>query len=141
MKITEILKNTSYDASLFSEEAVLFVEQGIFEKTVRDLNTLDYSRWNEVTKQEEWNDTYNEGFKKLKKLQPKGSSDYSLFTFDLVMANPPFAGDIKENRGVIEVLYLLRCSLMHGEVSPDKNSAEVYRYAYEILAIVLKNLI
>ncbi len=37
MKITEILKNTSYDASLFSEEAVLFVEQGIFEKTVRDM--------------------------------------------------------------------------------------------------------
>ena len=47
----------------------------------------------------------------------------------------------KVSRGVIEVLYLLRCSLMHGEVSPDKNSAEVYRYAYEILAIVLKNLI
>ena len=51
----------------------------------------------EITKQEDWNDTYNEGFKKLKKLQPKGSSDYSQFQFDLVMANPPFAGDIKEN--------------------------------------------
>ena len=63
---------------------------------VLHLNTLDYSRWNEVTKQEDWNDTYNEGFKKLKKLQPKGSSDFSKFNFDLVMANPPFAGDIKE---------------------------------------------
>lgn len=61
------------------------------------LNTLDYSRWVEVTHQEDWNDTYNQGFKKLKKLQPKGSSDFSQFTFDLVMANPPFAGDIKEN--------------------------------------------
>lgn len=66
------------------------------QTNVLHLNTLDYSRWNEVTKQEDWNDTYNEGFKKLKKLQPKGSSDFSKFSFDLVMANPPFAGDIKE---------------------------------------------
>ena len=66
------------------------------QTNVLHLNTLDYSRWNEVTKQEDWNDTYNEGFKKLKKLQPKGSNDFSKFSFDLVMANPPFAGDIKE---------------------------------------------
>lgn len=66
------------------------------QTNVLHLNTLDYSRWNEVTKQEEWIDTYNEGFKNLKKLQSKGSSDYSRFDFDLVMANPPFAGDIKE---------------------------------------------
>lgn len=66
------------------------------QTNVLHLNTLDYSRWNEVIKQEDWNDTYNEGFKKLKKLQPKGSNDFSKFNFDLVMANPPFAGDIKE---------------------------------------------
>lgn len=66
------------------------------QTNVLHLNTLDYSRWSEVTRQEDWNDTYNEGFKKLKKLQPKGSNDFSKFNFDLVMANPPFAGDIKE---------------------------------------------
>lgn len=66
------------------------------QTNVLHLNTLDYSRWVEIIKQEDWNDTYNEGFKKLKKLQPKGSSDNSRFNFDLVMANPPFAGDIKE---------------------------------------------
>lgn len=66
------------------------------QTNVLHLNTLDYSRWGEVIKQEDWNDTYNEGFKKLKKLQPKGSNDFSKFNFDLVMANPPFAGDIKE---------------------------------------------
>ena len=32
----------------------------------------------------------------------------------------------KVSRGIIEVLYLLRCSLMHGEVFPDQNSIEVY---------------
>ena len=67
------------------------------QTNVLHLNTLDFSRWIEVTKQEDWIDTYNEGFKKLKKLQPKGVSDFSRFSFDLVMANPPFAGDIKEN--------------------------------------------
>lgn len=67
------------------------------QTNVLHLNTLDYSRWNETTKQEDWNDTYNNGFKKLKKIQPRGIKDYSQFSFDLVMANPPFAGDIKEN--------------------------------------------
>lgn len=43
------------------------------QTNVLHLNTLDYSRWNEVTKQEDWNDTYNEGFKKLKKLQPRAA--------------------------------------------------------------------
>lgn len=66
------------------------------QTNVLHLNTLDYSRWNEITKQEDWNDTYNEGFRKLKRLQPKGSNNFSKFNFDLVMANPPFAGDIKE---------------------------------------------
>lgn len=66
------------------------------QTNVLHLNTLDYSHWNEITKQEDWNDTYNEGFKKLKKLQPKNTNDFSKFNFDLVMANPPFAGDIKE---------------------------------------------
>jgi type I restriction enzyme M protein len=68
---------------------------------VLHLNTLDYSRWKETTTQEKWNDTYNDCFKRLKKLRPKGkrkSEDYSQFQFELVMANPPFAGDIKEKK-------------------------------------------
>lgn len=47
----------------------------------------------------------------------------------------------KVSRGIIEVLYLLRCSLMHGEVFPDQNSIEVYKYAYYILATILKKLL
>ena len=47
----------------------------------------------------------------------------------------------KVSRGLIEILYLLRCSLMHGEVFPDKNSNEVYKYAYYILASVLKKFL
>ncbi len=56
--------------------------------------------------------------------------------------NIVFIGErAKVSRGIIEVLYLLRCSLMHGEVTPDCSSSEVYKYAYEILSAVLKKMI
>lgn len=66
------------------------------QTNVLHLNTLDYLRWDEVIKQNDWNNAYGEAFKRLKKMQPKNSDDFSKFNFDLVMANPPFAGDIKE---------------------------------------------
>lgn len=43
--------------------------------------------------------------------------------------------------GIIEILYLLRCSLMHGDVFPTDGSMEVYKYAYNLLKAVLKKLI
>ena len=46
---------------------------------------------------EDWIDTYNEGWKKLKKLRAVKDNNRD-FNFDIVMANPPFAGDIKEGR-------------------------------------------
>jgi type I restriction enzyme M protein len=68
------------------------------QTNVLHLNTLDYTRWDEITRQERWNDTYNGGFKKLKELRAENSNDYKEFNFDVLMANPPFAGDIKENQ-------------------------------------------
>lgn len=47
----------------------------------------------------------------------------------------------KVSRGIVETLYLLRCSLMHGEVYPSKTAVEVYKYAYYVLSAVLKKLI
>ena len=47
----------------------------------------------------------------------------------------------KVSRGIIEVLYLLRCSLMHGEVIPDSNSLRVYKYAHYVLSTILKKFI
>jgi type I restriction enzyme M protein len=74
------------------------------QTNVLHLNTLDYSRWDEVAKQDDWNNTYNKGFsrlkdvrsEKIKKNDTQKYKDYSQFEFDIVMANPPFAGDIKE---------------------------------------------
>lgn len=86
----------------FDEKAVrvsrtLNLIAGDGQTNVLHLNTLDYERWEDFTKSEDWIDTYNEGWKKLKKLRVNKNSDYA-FNFDVLMANPPFAGDIKESR-------------------------------------------
>ena len=49
----------------------------------------------EVIEDREWATTYGQGFKRLEKLAVKKGS-YKEFKFDVLMANPPFAGDIKE---------------------------------------------
>ena len=94
--------NSNVFAIDFDEKAVrvartLNLIAGDGQTNVLHLNTLDYERWEDTTKTEDWTDTYNEGWKKLKKLRTTKNSDYS-FEFDILMANPPFAGDIKESR-------------------------------------------
>jgi len=68
------------------------------QSNVIHLNTLDYGRWNEVTSGRAWRRNYNAGFERLLDIRPNNAADddYSQFSFDLLMANPPFAGDIKE---------------------------------------------
>lgn len=67
------------------------------ETNVLHLNSLDYDRWDEFTKDEVWQDKYFEGFRNLKKMRASKSQDKE-FAFDVLLANPPFAGDIKESR-------------------------------------------
>ena len=66
------------------------------------LNSLDYERWNENRKAENWK-AYRESFDNLEELRidKKTQNDkrnYHQFGFDVLMANPPFAGDIKDTR-------------------------------------------
>lgn len=61
------------------------------------LNTLDFERWNESINNRNWWDIYGEGLKRLEKFQAHKDS-FKAFNFDILMANPPFAGDIKESR-------------------------------------------
>ncbi|MCP1226480.1 N-6 DNA methylase [Sebaldella sp. S0638] len=108
----------------FDEKAVrvartLNLIAGDGQTNVLHLNTLDYNRWDEISKQESWNDTYNKGFRKLKKLRAPKASDYKNFSFDVLLANPPFAGDIKEQQIITQ--YEL------GEKSKDKWKAKVGR--------------
>ena len=68
------------------------------ETNVLHLNTLDYDRWSDNTERNSrWVRTYGDGFNRLKALRTKPAGD-KLFNFDILMANPPFAGDIKERR-------------------------------------------
>ena len=41
---------------------------------------------------------------------------------------------------VIKILYMLRCCLAHGDITPDRKTSEVYRYAYEVLLVPLLKL-
>ncbi len=75
------------------------------ETNVLHLNALDYERWidktgdkeNNIKADPKWINTYGKGFERLEKLRAeKGENKY--FNFDILMANPPFAGDIKETR-------------------------------------------
>lgn len=66
------------------------------QTNVLHLNALDYTKWEETIRQEDWLDTYNEGWKRIRKLLDK-KAGYRVFNFDLLMANPPFAGDIKQS--------------------------------------------
>lgn len=64
---------------------------------VMHLNTLDYERWDDFTKDEEWEDIYHDGWKGLRTMRATKNQNRD-FGFDILMANPPFAGDIKESR-------------------------------------------
>ena len=64
---------------------------------VLHLNSLDYTRWEEKLKDRDWRKTYSDGYDRLLDLA-KDSKDPKEFNFDLVLANPPFAGDIKDSR-------------------------------------------
>ncbi len=68
------------------------------ETNVLHLNTLDYERWaDRAEKDIKWRDTYGSGFRRLEKLRAENGVNRR-FNFDLLMANPPFAGDVKESR-------------------------------------------
>jgi type I restriction enzyme M protein len=66
------------------------------QTNVLHLNTLDWKRWDETTKQEDWQDTYGPGWSRMRKLRAS-RDDNRAFKFDILMANPPFAGDIKQS--------------------------------------------
>lgn len=96
----------------FDERAVrvartLNLIAGDGQTNVMHLNTLDYDRWNDYYNNVEWTDIYGTGWKNIRKLLVNSKSqnvngetkfDCRDFNFDIIMANPPFAGEIKESR-------------------------------------------
>lgn len=86
-----------FDEKVVRVARTLNLIAGDGETNVMHLNSLDYDRWSETVTNPEWLDTYGSGFKRLKALI-KDKESYKEFLFDILMANPPFAGDIKESR-------------------------------------------
>lgn len=77
----------------FDEKAVrvarcLNLIAGDGQSNILHLNTLDFQRWDETVKQQEWLDIYNDGWKRLRKLR-LDREGYRHFGFDILMANPP----------------------------------------------------
>lgn len=89
---------TDFDEKSVRVARCLNLIAGDGETNVLHLNTLDWTKWNETVKQDEWQDTYSEGWTRFRKLRAsKKDADYRHFNFDVLMANPPFAGDIKQS--------------------------------------------
>lgn len=87
----------------FSEKAVrvgkiLNIITGDGHSNVLYLNTLDYDRWEKQFKMNpDWLSKYDEGFRRLEGLR-EDSNSFEKFNFDIVMANPPFAGDLDDEK-------------------------------------------
>lgn len=64
---------------------------------VLELNTLDFAQWDKRLSDEGWRERYSAGYSELVKRRKK-KNDNQKFDFDIVMANPPFAGEIREPR-------------------------------------------
>ncbi len=84
----------------FDEKAVrvgrtLNLIAGDGQTNVLHLNTLDYDRWDQKLADQSWLFVYGTGWQRLRKLRAVKDENRD-FQFDLLMANPPFAGDIKE---------------------------------------------
>ncbi len=86
-----------FDEKVVRVARTLNLIAGDGETNVLHLNTLDYDRWNESTQSYPWISAYGNGFKRLQSLK-KDANSFKEFSFDILMANPPFAGDIKESR-------------------------------------------
>lgn len=95
----DVLKvfGVDFDEKVVRVARTLNLIAGDGETNVLHLNALDYDRWNETTKNEDWLMTYGGGYKRLSALKKDRNSNKE-FLFDVLMANPPFAGDIKESR-------------------------------------------
>ncbi|WP_158652127.1 restriction endonuclease subunit M [Helicobacter bizzozeronii] len=68
------------------------------------LNSLDFTKWHAQKDLDKATKAFNKNFENLEKKLPlteqdkdENKRDYKNFEFDIVMANPPFAGNIKEH--------------------------------------------
>ena len=114
-----------FDAKATLVARALNVIAGDGSTNVLQLNALDYKKWEKESRNETWQDINQEGFRKLRQLRAGGRADkgqFRDFKFDIVMANPPFAGDIRES--AIIHLYELGVKTKRRRSPSSKTTAE-----------------
>lgn len=92
-----------FDSRAVRVGKTLNIIAGDGETNVLLLNSLDFEGWNSTTKNERFKKDFGQGFEKFEDLrvnkkEVNGRKDYRNFEFDVLMANPPFAGDIKDSK-------------------------------------------
>lgn len=95
--VREKVFGIDFDEKSIRVSRLLNIIAGDGHTNVLNLNSLDFERWDETAREETWQDIYGTGYSGLRKLRTIRNSNKE-FNFDLVLANPPFAGDIKESR-------------------------------------------
>ena len=111
----------------FDEKAVrvgrtLNLIAGDGETNVLLINSLDYDRWeSDFYNDKEWRKNYSNGFENLQNLQNNNKNGYKHFNFDVLMANPPFAGEIKNDRLIQK--YDIACK--GNNLYPDKINRDI----------------
>lgn len=117
--VREKVFGIDFDEKSVRVSRMLNIIAGDGHTNVLNLNSLDFDRWDESYNNGEWQSIYGAGWNNLKKMlknkkakiveieeerngktyiKEKQIYDTKEFEFDMVMANPPFAGDIKESR-------------------------------------------
>jgi len=117
--VREKVFGIDFDEKSVRVSRMLNIIAGDGHTNVLNMNSLDYDRWDENYNNGEWQSVYGAGWNNLKKILKnkkakiveieeerngkvyvKEKQIYSCkeFEFDLLLANPPFAGDIKESR-------------------------------------------
>ncbi|MCR4713954.1 MAG: N-6 DNA methylase [Treponemataceae bacterium] len=78
---------------------MLNIIAGDGKTNVLELNTLDYNVWNgsKYLKKPGWSEKYISGFHRLEGFAQE-KDKYTKYNFDLILANPPFAGDRSDSK-------------------------------------------
>lgn len=88
-----------FDETCVRVGKMLNIIAGDGKTNVLELNTLDYNVWNgsKYLGKDGWKEKYFSGFSRLEKLSVK-KGQYTNYNFDLILANPPFAGDRSDSK-------------------------------------------
>lgn len=133
--------NKSIDIEIFDRNNRTIFQESQNKYNVEELkNFRDFSKLTSIRKEDL--------LLFYKKINPRLIINYEElnpnigFCIDEVHRQVYFINDLNIiSEGIIEIIYLLRCKIFHGEMTPNENNKLIYRYAYNLLNIIVKKVI